>query len=358
MIHTRTALLTAAALAVVGAIGGAATVGLGLYNISAQAGHWPGVGPTLHTAFRQAIKLRAPSMDEAPDLSDPDLIALGAGHYATACTACHAAPGERRPATALAMSPQPPHIEEAVADWKPNHMQWIVENGAKMTGMPGWPALDRGDETWSVAAYLMTIQDGSAPDLPQPGLPLGRETDDLETVKAYCRTCHGPVGGMVPRLDIQTPGYLLAQLQAYRGTGRPSGVMEQAVSLYPPELDAELAAFLAAEPTEREAANGSVQRADGTDGEALATRGSRDVPACVACHGPNRTRTATQGQPRFPSLAGQNQAFTAAQLKLWRDEVIQGSDLMTAAARDLTDDQIKALAAWFAAQPDEDEDQE
>lgn len=352
MIHTRTAVLTAAALAVAGAIGGAATVGLGLYNISAQAGHWPGVGPLLHTAFRQAIKLRAPSMDEAPDLSDPDLIALGAGHYATACTACHAVPRQPRPATALAMSPQPPHIEEAVADWKPNHMQWIVENGAKMTGMPGWPALDRGDETWSVAAYLMTIQDGSAPDLPQAGLPLGRETDDPEQVKAYCQTCHGPVGGMVPRLDIQTPEYLLAQLQAYRGTGRPSGVMEQAVSLYPASMDAALAAYLATEPTDRDASGGSAE------GRALATQGTRDVPACVACHGPNRSREPRAGQPPFPALAGQNQAFIAAQLALWRDEVIQGSDLMTAAARDLTDAQIEALAAWFAALPDDDGTQE
>lgn len=349
MTKARTVILTLSACAVIGALGGIATVGLGLYNISAQAGHWPGVGPLMHTAFRQSIKLRSPSMDTAPDLSDPELIALGAGHYATACTACHAAPGQRRPATALAMSPQPPHIEEAVQDWQANHMQWIVENGAKMTGMPGWPAMDRGDEAWAVAAYLSAIQQGNAPDLPEADLPLGRDNADLAGVKAYCQTCHGPVGGTVPRLDIQTPDYLLAQLEAYRGTGRPSGVMEQAVSLYPPAMDTELAAFLAAEPTERNATGGSAE------GEALATEGTRDVPACVACHGPGRSRDARAGQPRFPSLAGQNRAFIAAQLKLWRDEVIHGSDLMTTAARDLTDTQIEALAAWFASLPDEED---
>lgn len=372
MIHTRTAVLTIAAVAVLGALGGAATMGLGLYNISAQSGHWPGVGPALHTAFRQSIKLRAPDMAEAPDLSDPDLIALGAAHYATACTACHAEPGARRPATALAMSPEPPHIEEAVQDWQPNHLQWIVENGAKMTGMPGWPALDRGEEAWAVTAYLVAVQEGAAPALPEAAMPLGRMQDDEGALRAYCTSCHGPVGGMVPRLDILTPEYMAAQLRAYRGSGRPSGIMEQAVSLYPPEADAALVAWLAearAAPDQAASPGPGPGPGPGPDagraatqapetlaeGKALAMRGSRDVPACTACHGPGRSRMPRAGQPDFPALAGQNRAFLAIQLRLWRDDIRQGSALMRAAARDLTDAQIEALAAWYAAQPDEDQ---
>ena len=91
---------TLAALALLGLLGAAAVVGLGLYNVSAQVGHMPGVSWVLHTTFRNSVKLRATSMEAAPDLSDPDLVALGAGHYATACAPCHASPGTDRSAAA------------------------------------------------------------------------------------------------------------------------------------------------------------------------------------------------------------------------------------------------------------------
>jgi hypothetical protein len=147
----RRTLLILAALAVAGLAAAVSIVSLGLYNVSARAGHLPGVSWVLHTTFRNAVRLRAPAEDEVPDLSDPALIALGAGHYATACAPCHAGPDDSRTATMRAMLPVPPPIREAVAGWQPSHLHWIVENGVKMTGMPGWPA-GRGEAAGGPAA--------------------------------------------------------------------------------------------------------------------------------------------------------------------------------------------------------------
>lgn len=323
----RRVLLTLAVLGGLGLAGAAAVVGFGLYNVSAQVGHLPGVSWVLHTTFRNSVSLRAPAPEEVPPLDDPDLIALGAGHYATACAMCHGAPGETQSATARAMVPAPPPINEAVAHWEANELHWIIENGAKMTGMPAWPALARGDEVWAVIAFLESIKHDTAPRMPSPTL----------TGTAYCQSCHGDIGGPVPRLDIQSAEYLEAQLDAYLTGERPSGIMAQAVTRVPEDSFAELAESLAAKP----AAPASDPVSGEGPGAALARQGTRDVPACLACHG-------GQDPSKGPRLFGQNEAYLIAQLKLWRDGTLDHNALMAAAARDLTTEDIKTLSHYFA----------
>ncbi|QPM92316.1 c-type cytochrome [Pseudooceanicola algae] len=321
----RTVFLTLAVLAGLGLAGAGAVVGLGLYNVSAQAGHLPGVSRVLHTTFRNAVRLRAPSMDQVPPLDDPDLIALGAGHYATACAGCHATPDEARSATIRAMLPAPPPIEEAIAHWQPNELHWIIENGVKMSGMPAWPVKHRGDEVWSVVAYLTALKTGAAPEVPSRDL----------TGAAYCASCHTQVGGPVPRLDIQSLDYLAAKLEDYRSGTRPSGIMAQAARLVPPQDDRALLTELAAgtpQPTPRPTPTGP--------GAELARQGTRDVPACLACHGKDPSRG--------PALFGQPEAYLADQLRLWAAGTYHHDPLMLAAARELSEDDIIALSRYFS----------
>ena len=84
-------------------------------------------------------------------------------------------------------------------------------------------------------------------------------------------------------------------------------------------------------------------------GGALAAAGTSDDPACTYCHGPSR-----DAGPAYPSLAGQHERYLAAQLTLWRDGARGGGTraaLMAAAAEDLSDDEIAALAAYYAGLP-------
>lgn len=335
----KTALRTLAVLAALGLAGAAAVVGLGLYNVSAQVGHMPGVSWILHTTFRNSVALRAPPEAETPPLGDPDLIALGAGHYATACAPCHAGPDTDQSATMRAMAPMPPTIIDAIEHWKPNELHWIVENGVKMSGMPAWPAPDRGDEIWSVVAYLVALQKGAAPDLPVTAADARPE--------AYCATCHGRIGGPVPRLDIQTPAYLETQLRAYLTGQRPGGIMKQAASLVPAEDLPRLARHFAETP---DAPNRPAPRTGLYDtGEALARRGTRRVPACLSCH-----VAPGEAQAKGPALHGQREVYLEQQMKLWRDGIYRHDELMQMAARDLTDDDIAALARYFAAADGDD----
>ncbi|EYD75286.1 putative cytochrome c-552 [Rubellimicrobium mesophilum DSM 19309] len=344
-------LRTLATLALLGAAGGGAVVGFGLYDVSARAGHWPITAWVLHTTFRNAVELRAPAPSQVPELTD-DLLRLGIRHFDGACRMCHAAPGEERPATIRAMEPEPPHIAEAVVGWAPNELGWIVREGVKMSGMPGWPAA-RDDEPWAVVAFLARVREMDAATYREltdpPQVPEGAPPH-----LGFCAGCHGVDGRSgnphIPRLDLQSKGYLNLALRTYREETRESGIMAQAASAVPEEALPALAEWFA----EQAPAPGGqpTDPALASRGEALAKARAEDpeVPACVACHGPEPDPSIPGGPG--PEIAGQYETYLATQLRLWREGTRGGgprAELMAQAARHLDDDDIAALAAWYAS---------
>ena len=346
-IDVRSVLMTLGALAALGATGAAAVVGFGLYNVSARVGHLPGVSWVLHTTFRNAVDLRAPAESEVPDFTR-EMDALGAGHYDAACRVCHSAPGEAKTATIRAMVPEPPHIEDAVAHWTPAELHWIVDEGVKMSGMPYWPA-ERPDEVWPVVAFLEEVKSGlSAQDY-------ARLVDkDVPTPQgfAYCATCHEEDGVSgnphIPRLDILSQTYMELSLTAYRTGARDSGIMEHAASEVPEgELPGYARRFAATKPIGESGPPSELAR----EGEEIAMNGLQgsDIPACASCHGPWPEAI----NPAYPALSGQYRPYLEAQLYLWRDGARGGTRvarIMHQAAERLSDHDIAAVSAWYAAQ--------
>ena len=68
--------------------------------------------------------------------------------------------------------------------------------------------------------------------------------------------------------------------------------------------------------------------------------------------GPARlpTRTGVSSQPIYPNLAGQYRNYLVHALKEYRSGQRKNA-IMAAQAKDLTEADIKALAAYYAAQP-------
>ncbi|MEE4143906.1 MAG: c-type cytochrome [Halieaceae bacterium] len=75
-----------------------------------------------------------------------------------------------------------------------------------------------------------------------------------------------------------------------------------------------------------------------------------DMPAkaqaCVACHG----QTGVSSNPEWPNLAGQHAAYLAIQITAFRDGTRE-NPVMAPFVAGLTDADIAALAAYYAAQP-------
>ena len=328
--------------AVLGALTLLAVTLVGVVPINARGGHTWVADIVLHSAYESSVRLHADRGAPVPDLDDPDLVALGAGHFAVGCQYCHGAPDGDWPAVGRSMLPQPPPIAEAVEGWDAHELHYILYQGVMMSGMPHWPG-DRTDEPWATVAWLRTVQAGEAPALPRPIL-------DGEDVVAYCATCHGMDGrgdgAHVPRLDTLTGDYIRQALDAYRPGARNSGIMATAATVVSAEALEAAAAHYADRPTVagEAPAPGPAQVERLQAGAQIAASGTRDVPACVRCHSAGTETPA-------PVLDGQPEGYLAAQLRLFRDGNRGGgprAHLMVEVADEMTDAQIEAVATYYA----------
>ncbi len=122
----------------------------------------------------------------------------------------------------------------------------------------------------------------AAPTVPAP--------DTLEARAQGCSTCHGAHGEGVrnlefPRIAGKPAGYLLHQLQNFRGGQRSYPPMNYLLANLQDDYLAELANYFAVQKVE---APPLAPRATATaGGERLVRQGdaARGVPACVLCHG-------------------------------------------------------------------------
>ncbi len=172
-----------------------------------------------------------------------------------------------------------------------------------------------------------------------------------------CITCHGAEGeGMAaagfPRLAGLSAGYMRKQLADFASGARANPIMQPiAAALSAEEADA-VTAMLADKPGPEVERVGRTAAVEGP-GETLALRGAweRNIPECVACHGPSGVGVGDA----FPPLAGQSAQYLAAQLNAWRQGTRKNdpNDLMGHIARSLTDDEVKAVSAYFAGLTDQ-----
>jgi cytochrome c553 len=331
----------------------------GLVPIAASSGHWAVTEWALHWVMRNAIRTAALPV-AVPDLTDPALLARGAGHYATGCAPCHGAPGQAQTPIAQRMSPPPPAFAQGIADWTPAQLFVITRDGVKFTGMPAWPGLPREEEVWSLVAFLRALPALDEADYqrlatggvaPAAGLPpLGQAVAD-------CARCHGPDGAgrpgsaAFPLLGGQSETYLRQALEAFARGERHSGFMQPAVASLPPATIAQLAAHYAAQPPAQgtppapRPAAALVARGAAIAREGLPAEG---VPACLSCHG----AAARARNPAFPRLDFQHQGYLANQLAQWRGGTRGGGPQagpMAVIAGRLPEEAAAAAAAWFAA---------
>jgi cytochrome c553 len=345
-------------------VGGAIAVAWsGVSDIAASQGHWAFVQSFLEFGMRHAVARHAGSI-EAPQLDNPDLIRLGAAHFHRGCAFCHGAPGIPVNPIAQHMLPSPPDLAVAMRPWKDRELFWIVKNGFKYTGMPGWVAIERDDEIWAVVAFLRklpTLDADSYRDLAlgkvrvaeRSGSELATADSNPKAVSA-CARCHGsegqlPLSNLVPVLHGQPVDYLLGALKAYAEGKRRSGIMQPLAADLREEDMRQLAAYYAALPPLREQPS-DVDQASVELGQKLALEGSpgHGIPACTACH--------SVAVSSYPRLGGQHAAYLAQQLRLRKIGQFPSTDaaaIMAPIAAQLSDEQIDAVAAYFATLPPE-----
>ena len=172
---------------------------------------------------------------------------------------------------------------------------------------------------------------------------------------AVCAACHGADGNsatpMWPKLAGQNEAYLLKQLKEFKKgmeTQGAQGRFEPSMSPMAAPLSetdmADLAAYFASQKVQY----AGVKKEYVEVGQKLYRGGdtSRGVPACTACHGPNGKG---MGSAMFPAVGGQQIDYTINQLKAFRSGQRKNdpNGMMRGAAKNLTDEQITALANYL-----------
>jgi cytochrome c553 len=90
-----------------------------------------------------------------------------------------------------------------------------------------------------------------------------------------------------------------------------------------------------------------VTKGDAAEGARIETVETEDVNACTDCHG---KAGAEPDRDKHPMLAGQLATYTFKQLRDYKDGT-RGNRRMQEAVERLNDEQLAALAAWYAQQP-------
>lgn len=188
-------------------------------------------------------------------------------------------------------------------------------------------------------------------------VPAFDKLDSMEARVQGCVTCHGRQGqgtnnDYFPRIASKPAGYLYNQLLAFKQGRRRYAPMNYLVSGLSDDYLREMAEYFALLKPPFAPAQPPAMPADVRDrGRMLVTAGdaSRQVPACVACHGANLTGTA----PGIPGLAGLRYNYIAAQLTRWRngERTAAAPDCMQRIASRLGERDISAVSAWLSALP-------
>jgi mono/diheme cytochrome c family protein len=151
--RARTIVATVAVLGALGALGGAAFVLSGAYDISAVDQHTKPVYWLIETTMRRSVAARAKDT-RVPDLTVEDAIARGFALYARNCEQCHGGPGVSPQPAALGLMPVPAYLVPVGREWPAAEVQWVVKNGIKATGMPAWKHRMSDEEIWQVVAFV------------------------------------------------------------------------------------------------------------------------------------------------------------------------------------------------------------
>lgn len=223
------------------------------------------------------------------------------------------------------------------------------------------PALAQTTTSGSAAPAEAAPAPAATPPTTDPGSsgpvdPFAHGTVQAGTTKsAVCSSCHGPNGNSSnpewPRLAGQSAVYIAEQLRMFRAGVRDNPIMKPLAGILSDQDISDLAVYYQAQTVAGLEADPSFWKA----GSELYRRGdkARNIPACVACHGPVGRGNLAAG---YPALRAQESVYVVKQLNDYASGArYTGTNVATAdpnsvmmltIAKRLTPEDIRNLASY------------
>lgn len=205
----------------------------------------------------------------------------------------------------------------------------------------------------------------TAPLMLAPEVTTWGDAEAGATKAGTCAACHGLDGNATdpqyPNLAGQSERYVAQQIALFKSGARNTGmaaIMIPFAQMLSPQDARDIGAYYATQTPRAGVADDSVI-SEGPYagmkyfevGEQLYRGGdpARDIPACLACHGPEGSGNPG---PAYPHIAGQHASYSQRRLEEYRagttSEAKPGLfDVMATVAKPLTDLEIGALASYL-----------
>jgi thiosulfate dehydrogenase len=145
------------------AIGGYLYIKAGMMPVATASAPLPMEEKIAHMALN--ARMAKDPVQQSPVPADETNMTQGAHVYIENCAFCHGFTGEKASFAAKGMFPLPPQLlsEDMVTDDPPGKIYWKVENGIRLTGMPGFKDMLTPTQMWQVSQML-----AHADKLPDP----------------------------------------------------------------------------------------------------------------------------------------------------------------------------------------------
>jgi len=124
---------------------------------------------TANTVRGVAIRMRVRGMTN-PVASNPEVIAEGRDHFADHCAVCHGNDGSGNTEMGRGLYPRAPDMRlPATQNLSDAELFYIIENGVRLTGMPGWSTGTKEGETssWHLVHFVRQLPHLTSEDIEQ-----------------------------------------------------------------------------------------------------------------------------------------------------------------------------------------------
>ena len=141
-------------------VSGAVLIGIGMMHFSLTALQQPGplerriANLAKHVVIRVASRRGIP----APPVDTRASIETGGAHYGLGCGICHGVDGRAQTLSGRWMYPRAADLtSKRVQSYSDQELFWIINNGVRFTGMPGYVKVETPDHIWDLVNYLRTL---------------------------------------------------------------------------------------------------------------------------------------------------------------------------------------------------------
>jgi mono/diheme cytochrome c family protein len=136
----------------------------GLRRVSLRALDEPGRAETyVATKTKRVLVGRAAHhIPHSPQRDPSQSVMIGQMQFRARCAACHGLDGRTPSEIGSAMYPRASDLGSAdVQAWSDAELFWIIQNGIRMTGMPGFGKNLSDGEIWPLVDYIRSVRANS-----------------------------------------------------------------------------------------------------------------------------------------------------------------------------------------------------